>query len=189
MTAHEIEVAGEGTVNDLEPVQHEVAPVSAVVAGETPSLSADTKVVLRAHACTHTHRNAHTEKEAAEEEQAAPGKTEDEEAEKIFRTLREESPPRLGRELADGRGGGAGEWVTREEAQTLTMEATEQQAREKEEDVHGHNVLHIAAAESAATAAATCLDEVLSLISEHCRMLAPSIASSGLRRLLTLRIL
>jgi hypothetical protein len=114
MKAHEIEVAGERTVNAS--LQHEVAPVSAVVAGETPSLPADTKVV--SHPCTHTHRNAHTEKEAAEEEQAAAGKTEDEEAEKRFRTLREESPGRLGKELA-----------------------TEQQARQEEEDVHRRDVL------------------------------------------------
>ena len=132
MTAHEIDVAGERTVNAS--LQHEVAPVSAVVAGETPSLPADTKVVL--HPCTHTHRNAHTEKET-EEEQAAAGKTEDEEAEKIFRNLREESSGRLGKELA-----------------------TEQQACEEEEDVQRRDVLHIAAAESAATATATCLDEV-----------------------------
>lgn len=130
MAAHEIEVAGERTAFNAS-LQHEVAPVSAVVARETPSLSADTKVVL--HPCTQTHR----EKEAGEEDQAAAGKTEDAEAEKIFRTIREESPGRLGRELV-----------------------TEQQAREEEEDVHRRNVLHIAAAESAATAAATCLDEV-----------------------------
>jgi hypothetical protein len=127
MAAHEIEVAGERTAFNAS-LQHEVA----VVARETPSLSADT-IDSYLHPCTHTH----TQKEAAEEDQAAAGKTEDEEAEKIFRTLREESPGRLGRELV-----------------------TEQQAREEEEDVHRRNVLHIAAAESASTAAATCLDEV-----------------------------
>ena len=52
------------------------------------------------------------------------------------------------------------EEATMEEAKKLTKEPRCQLAREKQGGVHSKNVLHVASAESAAAAAATCLEEV-----------------------------
>ena len=122
----------------------------AVVDSMPDSMPSEQAVVDRAVMET-IETKADTEKEAAEEEQKAAGETNVEEEEK---RLQQKGPAILEREMADLKGGGG------QGRATKTKEALEQLAREEQGDVHSKNVLHVGAAESAAAAAATCLEEV-----------------------------
>ena len=131
----------------------------AVVDSMPDSMPSEQAVVDRAVMET-IETKADTEEEAAQEEQAAAGETKVEEEEK---RLQKKGPAILEREMADVKGGGERatmEEATMEEANKLTKETLEQLAREEQGGVHSKTVLHVAAAESAAAAAATCLEEV-----------------------------